>query len=152
MGDFTTALAVLEALRDLGVNLSLDDFGTGYSPLTYLQRLPVNEVKIDKSFVTAMNTSTSATAIIRAVIDLAHTLDLTVVAEGVEDEESRRTLTLLGCDTMQGYLLSHPLTPGELSHWLDHEARRGHPHARADHRPRLQVIPGHTPRRTELHD
>ena len=152
MGDFTTALAVLEALHDLGVNLSLDDFGTGYSPLTYLQRLPVNEVKIDKSFVTAMNTSTSATAIIRAVIDLAHTLDLTVVAEGVEDEEARRTLTRLGCDTMQGYLLSHPLTPGELSHWLDHEARRGHPHARADHRPRLQVIPGHTPRRTELHD
>ena len=151
MGDFTTALAVLEALHDLGVNLSLDDFGTGYSPLTYLQRLPVNEVKIDKSFVTAMNTSTTATAIIRAVIDLAHTLDLTVVAEGVEDEESRRILTVLGCDTMQGYLLSHPLTPRELSHWLDHEARRGHPHARADHRPRLQVIPGHTPGRRELH-
>ena len=118
MGDFDTALSVLRALRELGVRLSVDDFGTGYSSLAYLQRLPVHEVKIDKSFVIPMSVSASATAIVRAVIDLAHTLDLTVVAEGVEDEVSRHALTVMGCETMQGYLLSRPLTLAQLHQWL----------------------------------
>ena len=118
MEDFDTALRVLQALRELGVRLSVDDFGTGYSSLAYLQRLPVHEVKIDKSFVIPMSVSVSATAIVRAVIDLAHTLDLTVVAEGVEDEVSRQALAVMGCDIMQGYLLSRPLTIAQLDEWL----------------------------------
>jgi len=118
MEDFDTAVAVLRSLRELGVRLSVDDFGTGYSSLSYLQRLPVHEVKIDKSFVIPMSVSSSATAIVRAVIDLAHTLDLTVVAEGVEDELSRRALSVMGCDIMQGYLLSRPLDSEGLQHWL----------------------------------
>ena len=118
MEDFDTALEALNALRELGVRLSVDDFGTGYSSLAYLQRLPVHEVKIDKSFVIPMSVSPSAIAIVRAVIDLAHTLGLTVVAEGVEDELSRQALALMGCDIMQGYLLSRPLSVDQLRDWL----------------------------------
>jgi len=120
IGDLSTALTVLHALRDLGVRLSLDDFGIGYSSLTYLQRLPVDEVKIDRSFVTPMNSSPRAAAITRAVIDLGHSLGLTVVAEGVEDEQSKRALAAMGCDTVQGYLLSRPLSPSQLTTWLHH--------------------------------
>jgi len=109
MNDFDTALAALQQLHDLGVRLSVDDFGTGYSSLAYLQRLPVHEVKIDKSFVIPMSVSPSAAAIVRAIVDLAHNLGLSVVAEGVEDERSRQALTMMGCDSMQGYLLSRPL-------------------------------------------
>ncbi len=117
MSDPAAALVVLTQLQQLGVRLSLDDFGTGYSSLVYLQRLPVNEVKIDKSFVMAMNAAPDAAAIVRAVVDLAHTLDLTVVAEGVEDESSRAALTAMGCDTIQGYLLSRPLPADRLPQW-----------------------------------
>jgi len=124
IGDFTTALTVLQSLRDLGVHLSLDDFGIGYSPLTYLQRLPVDEVKIDKSFVMPMMTSPSAAAITRAVVGLGHSLDLRVVAEGVEDEASLRALTVMGCDTIQGFLISRPLAPAQLGDWLDDLPRR----------------------------
>jgi EAL domain-containing protein (putative c-di-GMP-specific phosphodiesterase class I) len=107
----------LHELRALGLRLSVDDFGTGYSSLAYLMQLPVHEVKIDKSFVIAMTRSPDAAAIVRAIIDLSHTLRLTVVAEGVEDERSLAALTQMNCDTAQGYLLSRPISPQCLASW-----------------------------------
>ena len=123
MTDFDTALGALRQLHALGVRLSVDDFGTGYSSLAYLQRLPVHEVKIDKSFVMPMSVSPQAAAIVRAIVDLAHNLGLSVVAEGVEDELSRRSLTTMGCDIMQGYLLSRPLGADQLGDWLDAQSQ-----------------------------
>ena len=116
--DSTAAAGALAQLRGLGVRLSIDDFGTGYSALAYLQRLPIDELKIDKSFVLAMTTDDSARAIVRAIIDLAHTLGLSVVAEGVEDEAARALLAGFGCDLVQGYWLSPPLSPQALPDWL----------------------------------
>ncbi|MEO7744692.1 MAG: sensor domain-containing phosphodiesterase [Actinomycetota bacterium] len=116
--DSAAAARALAQLRELGVRLSIDDFGTGYSALAYLQRLPIDELKIDKSFVLAMTTDDSARAIVRAIIDLAHTLGLSVVAEGVEDEAARALLAGFGCDVLQGYWLSRPLSPQALPAWL----------------------------------
>ncbi len=124
MDDFEHAVSVLDQLAALGVSLSLDDFGTGYSSLAYLQRLPVTEVKIDKSFVMSMSTNTAGSAIVRAVIDLGHTLGLTVVAEGVEDETTKAALFSMACDSMQGYLLSRPLPADQLTDWLGQWTRR----------------------------
>ena len=103
------ALAVLEQLRTMGVGLAIDDFGTGFSSLVQLQRLPVDEIKIDRSFVSAMITSESDAAIVRSTIDLARNLGLTVTAEGVEDQPTRRRLAEMGCDLAQGYELCRPL-------------------------------------------
>ncbi len=119
MTDPEAAAVALSRLRNLGVRLSIDDFGTGYSALSYLQRLPLDELKIDKSFVMAMATDAGARAIVHAIIDLAHTLGLSVVAEGVEDEGTRQLLVGFGCDVMQGYLLSPPLSPPNVATWLE---------------------------------
>ncbi len=102
----------LRAISDLGIRLSVDDFGTGYSSLSYLRRFPFNSVKIDPSFVRELTDQTRSQAIIRAVIDLAHALDLSVVAEGVETAMQRDLLRSLGCDAMQGYLFS-PAVPAD---------------------------------------
>jgi len=118
MADPDTAVRALHQLRDLGVRLSVDDFGTGYSSLNYLQRLPVHEVKIDKSFILPMRRDPGATAIVRSITELAHNLDLTVVAEGVEDDATREQLAEIGCDVIQGYGLSHPMPPDEVGPWL----------------------------------
>jgi diguanylate cyclase (GGDEF)-like protein len=118
MSDPVTALAVLAELHQVGVQLSIDDFGTGYSSLAYLQRLPVHEVKIDKSFVLDLATDDSNVAIVRAIVDLAHNLGLRVVAEGVEDQRSLVILRQLGCHAVQGYLVSRPLPAGILESWL----------------------------------
>ncbi|HEY8283961.1 MAG TPA: EAL domain-containing protein [Chloroflexota bacterium] len=111
---------VLTRLHALGVRLSIDDFGTGYSSLAYLKDLPVQEVKIDKSFVMGMRTAadTKYAAIVRSVIGLAHALDLRVVAEGVEDAETRIILDDLDCDTIQGYHISRAIPASELDQWL----------------------------------
>jgi len=111
---------VLTRLHALGVRLSIDDFGAGYSSLAYLKDLPVQEVKIDKSFVMGMKTEADAkgVAIVRSVIALAHALDLRVVAEGVEDAETRTILDDLDCDTIQGYHVSRAIPPLELDQWL----------------------------------
>jgi len=114
----TLALPALERLHALGVRLSVDDFGTGYSSLSYLRRLPIDEVKIDKSFVLGMSTDPGTKTIARSIIDLAHNLGLRVVAEGVEDELTRHLLTNMNCDFLQGYLVSRPLTEGNLANWL----------------------------------
>jgi diguanylate cyclase (GGDEF)-like protein len=118
MADPFRALAVLKRLHEMGTKLSIDDFGTGYSSLAYLKRLPVDAVKIDKSFVLNMDTDENDAAIVRSTIDLARNLGLTVVAEGVESETIWRTLSGLGCDIAQGNYLTKPLPAGELVDWF----------------------------------
>jgi diguanylate cyclase (GGDEF)-like protein len=118
MADPVRAMDVLGRLRELGLRLSLDDFGTGHSSLAYLKRLPLDEVKIDRSFVVGMTGDENDAVIVRSTIDLARNLGLDVVAEGVEDEETLRGLGDLHCDVAQGFHLSRPLPPDELEHWL----------------------------------
>jgi predicted signal transduction protein with EAL and GGDEF domain len=103
----------------MGVRLSIDDFGTGYSSLAYLQELPVDAIKIDKSFVMAMGTDSGNATIVQSTVDLGHNLGLEVVAEGVEDMEAYNRLAELGCDYAQGYFLSKPLSPDKLTVWLE---------------------------------
>jgi EAL domain-containing protein (putative c-di-GMP-specific phosphodiesterase class I) len=109
---------VLDRLRALGVRLSLDDFGTGRSSLAYLKRLPLDEVKIDRSFVSGMTEDENDAVIVRSTIDLARNLGLSVVAEGVESAEIMAALERLHCDVAQGYHLSRPLPAAELCGWL----------------------------------
>ena len=118
MADPAHALAILSMLQSMGVRLSIDDFGTGYSSLTHLRELPVDEIKIDKSFVIGMQTSDADAAIVRTVIDLAHNLGKQVCAEGVEDEETWLCLKELGCDLAQGYWIARPMAAQALTEWL----------------------------------
>jgi diguanylate cyclase (GGDEF)-like protein len=113
MTDPARAMQVLGELRALGVQLALDDFGTGWSSLTHLQRMPVHEIKIDRSFVAAMATEANSAAIVSSTVDLAHALGLRVVAEGIEDEATWRRLRAVGCDAAQGYHLSRPIPAAE---------------------------------------
>ena len=113
----------LERLHATGVRISVDDFGTGYSSLTYLKRLPVQEIKIDKSFVGDMATNRDGAAIVRSTIDLGHNLGLKVVAEGVEDEQTEALLREYGCDFIQGFHIARPAAAGLLGPWL--RARAG---------------------------
>jgi EAL domain-containing protein (putative c-di-GMP-specific phosphodiesterase class I) len=117
MADPIRAADVVDRLSDLGIGLAIDDFGTGYSSLAYLKRLPVSEIKIDKSFVMAMTSEDNDAVIVRSTVDLGQNLGLTVVAEGVETVEMFDELERLGCDIAQGYLLSRPLPPDELTDW-----------------------------------
>jgi diguanylate cyclase (GGDEF)-like protein len=112
------ALDVLTRLSAMGLRIAIDDFGTGYSSLSYLKKLPVNTIKIDKSFVIGMGRDENDAAIVRTSIDLAHNLKLEVVAEGVENEETLKRLSELGCDTAQGHYISRPLSAEELVLWL----------------------------------
>jgi diguanylate cyclase (GGDEF)-like protein/PAS domain S-box-containing protein len=114
MEDPARSEAVLERLAALGIRLSIDDFGTGHSTLSYLTRLPVHALKIDLSFVRQMKGSVRHAAVVASTVQLAHILGLQVVAEGVEDEETFRTLAHLNCDLAQGYLFSKPLPAGEI--------------------------------------
>jgi diguanylate cyclase (GGDEF)-like protein len=118
MSDPPRALQTLTRLREMGVDVSIDDFGTGYSSLAYLKRLPVDELKIDKSFVANMATDENDAAIVRSTISLAHDLGLSVVAEGVEDQETWNLLIGLGCDVAQGFFVSRPLPAFALGDWL----------------------------------
>jgi diguanylate cyclase (GGDEF)-like protein/PAS domain S-box-containing protein len=118
MADPAHALAILSMLQSMGVRLSVDDFGTGYSSLTHLRELPIDEIKIDKSFVTGMVTSDADAAIVRTVIDLGHNLGKQVCAEGVEDEATWRMLRDMGCDLAQGYWIARPMKAADLMHWL----------------------------------
>ncbi|HSD95658.1 MAG TPA: EAL domain-containing protein [Sulfuricaulis sp.] len=112
------ALEVLTRLSAMGLRIAIDDFGTGYSSLSYLKKLPVNTIKIDKSFVIGMVRDENDAAIVRTSVDLAHNLKLEVVAEGVENEETLNRLGELGCDTAQGNYISRPLSAEELAVWL----------------------------------
>jgi diguanylate cyclase (GGDEF)-like protein len=118
MADPATAVGVLEALRALGVGVSIDDFGSGNASIAYLAKLPVGELKIDRSFVTPMCESSRDEAIVRTTIDLARHLGLHVVAEGIETPDVCERLAEMGCDTGQGYLISRPAPAGELTSWL----------------------------------
>ena len=118
MADPFRAMTVLGRLNEMGVKLSIDDFGTGYSSLAYLKRLPVDAVKIDKSFVMGMAGDGNDGAIVRSTIDLARNLGLNVVAEGVEDKQTWRELRELGCDLAQGYLISKPLPAQQVTAFL----------------------------------
>jgi EAL domain-containing protein (putative c-di-GMP-specific phosphodiesterase class I) len=102
------ARAVLAQLSKLGVRLAVDDFGSGHASLGYLRKLPINVLKIDKSFIQQMTDDAGDAAIVRTAIDLGHNLGLEVVAEGVETEDTQRRLEALGCDTLQGYHLGRP--------------------------------------------
>jgi diguanylate cyclase (GGDEF)-like protein len=118
MDDPNHAIETLDRLHALGIRLAIDDFGTGYSSLTYLKRMPVDELKIDKSFVMGMTESRDDETIVRSTIDLAHNMGLKVVAEGVETEATMQRLADLRCDLAQGFHLSRPLPPDRLEAWL----------------------------------
>jgi diguanylate cyclase (GGDEF)-like protein len=119
MADPKAALYTLQALANLGVKLSIDDFGTGYSSLAYLKNLPVAELKIDKSFVLQMAEDPQDRKIVQSVIDLAHNLDLQVVAEGIENQQSLDMLIGMGCDYGQGYFIARPMPLADLPPWVD---------------------------------
>ena len=110
---------MLQRLSDIGVALSIDDFGTGYSSLEYLKRLPVDVLKIDKSFVLNMSDDAADAMIVRSTIDLARNLGLRVVAEGVEDQTAYDMLRVLGCHVGQGFLMSRPVPAEEVEALLD---------------------------------
>jgi diguanylate cyclase (GGDEF)-like protein/PAS domain S-box-containing protein len=118
MGDVAENVEKLRAVRDLGADVAIDDFGTGYSSLAYLAKLPVGSLKIDRSFIITMLRDRSAMTLVSTIISLAHSLDLKVVAEGVEAEEQAVTLLRLGCDEMQGYLFSKPLPADQVAKLL----------------------------------
>jgi len=118
MSDMSRSTRVLDDLAGVGARLSIDDFGTGYSSLAYLQQLPVDEIKIDKSFVFALVTRPDDAMIVRSVIELGHNLGLQVVAEGVEHGPVLDRLREMGCDRVQGYYLSRPLPEPQLREFL----------------------------------
>jgi diguanylate cyclase (GGDEF)-like protein len=118
MIDLPQTQAILRRLRDMGIRIAIDDFGTGHSSLAYLKRLPVDQIKIDRSFVKDMVVDETDRVIVRTMIELAHSLGLRVVGEGVEDDATQHLLAKLGCDEAQGFLISRPLPGHELSQWL----------------------------------
>jgi diguanylate cyclase (GGDEF)-like protein len=121
--DPALALRVLDALAALGVNLSIDDFGTGYSSLSHLARMPVHEMKIDRSFVSGLESDAEFAAVVRSAIDMGHSLGLKVVAEGIETEAAAIRLRDFGCDIAQGYLYAKPMPRAEFESWLEGRAR-----------------------------
>jgi diguanylate cyclase len=124
MADPSRARQILAALHERGVRVAVDDYGTGYSSLAYLRDLAVHELKLDRGFISNVWVDDRASAIVRSTVDLAHSLGLSLVAEGVEDEKSARLLEMFGCDVAQGYHYSRPLPPEELEDWV-----RLHSHA-----------------------
>jgi EAL domain-containing protein (putative c-di-GMP-specific phosphodiesterase class I) len=123
--DWDRAVATLEALRATGIRIAIDDFGTGYSSLSYLRRLPFDKLKLDHTFTTDATRSEEGAAIARAIVAMAKTLRLTVVAEGIETQQQIDTLSAMGCTTMQGYLLSRPLAADAMSELLRRHVDEG---------------------------
>ena len=116
--DIERALHTMTVLSNLGVKLSIDDFGMGFSSLQYLRRLPVSELKIDKSFIMDMIVDENDAIVVRSTINLAHNLGMSVVAEGVESQEIHDMLQILGCDMAQGYHIAYPMPAKKLMVWL----------------------------------
>ncbi len=125
MADPERAMGVLFRLREMGVRIAIDDFGTGYSSLSYLKRLPVDEIKIDRSFIRDMATDDDDMAIVRSTIALGHDLGLSVVAEGMEDGATWDLLADVGCDIAQGYFVARPMAAQQLVAWLHSPTRAG---------------------------
>jgi len=119
MADPDRAMEILSSLSIMGVRLSIDDFGVGHSSLTYLKKLPVHEIKIDKSFVLNMAEDPDDVMIVRSIIDLGHNQSLKVVAEGVQSQQTLDQLRELGCDAVQGYFISRPIPANELTQWVN---------------------------------
>jgi diguanylate cyclase (GGDEF)-like protein len=117
MENVNHAISVLECIRDIGVRISMDDFGTGHSSLAQLKNIPLHELKIDKSFIMPMREDEQNAAIVRTTIELAHSMGLEVVAEGVENEDTLRQLSEAGCEQAQGYFMSKPVSPEDLIQW-----------------------------------
>ena len=118
MADPRHVIDVLRRLRATGVNVAIDDFGTGYSSLACLANLPVDTLKIDRSFVSGLLAGKRRAAIVQSTVDLAHVLALRVVAEGVEDEATWHALAEHGCDAAQGYYIARPLPAGDIEDWF----------------------------------
>jgi EAL domain-containing protein (putative c-di-GMP-specific phosphodiesterase class I) len=118
MADPERTLGILQRLHDMGIRLTIDDFGTGYSSLAYLKRLPVDEIKIDRSFVTEMASDDNDAAIVRSIINLAHDLGLEVTGEGVEDSTTWKLLVALGCDAIQGAYLGLAMPAEDVEGWI----------------------------------
>jgi EAL domain-containing protein (putative c-di-GMP-specific phosphodiesterase class I) len=127
MRDPDRALRILQGIRALGITLSIDDYGTGYSSLSYLQKLSVDRLKIDKSFVSGLLTNERDHLIVKSTIDLAHALNLEVIAEGIETVQQAAILQRLGCDYAQGYLYSRPIAMEKVAGWFK---ERGEFHSR----------------------
>ncbi len=123
MEDADSGTTMLRQLRDLEIQLSIDDFGTGYSSLSYLHRFPVNTLKIDRSFVSRMGANGENSEIVRAILGLAHSLELDVVAEGIETSEQLDLLRRFGCDFGQGYFFSKPLDKEAATRLLTHPVK-----------------------------
>ena len=121
------AITVMQEIQKMGVHISLDDFGTGYSSLAYLQRFPINTLKIDQTFVREMINSESGENMVRSILSIANNLNLSVIAEGVETVQQKEILTKLNCDTLQGYLLSRPLDEAAMKAFLDRQENGGIP-------------------------
>ncbi len=119
MEDPEQAITIMQRIVDLGMNVSIDNFGTGYSSLAYLKTLPVQEIKIDQSFVGEMENNTNDLAIVKSMVDLGHNLGLNVLAEGVSSSFSYKKLTEIGCDFLQGAIINQPVPAGELLLWLE---------------------------------
>jgi len=118
MTDIEDNIRKLQALRGAGLEISIDDFGTGYSSLSYIAKLPIDSLKVDRSFINHMTENTDSMSIVSAIITLAHALHFKVIAEGVETEEQAKLLTLLRCNEMQGFLFSKPLSAAEMTDML----------------------------------
>jgi diguanylate cyclase (GGDEF)-like protein len=127
MHDPQRASEILSDVSAMGVTIAIDDFGTGYSSLGWLRQLPIDELKIDRSFVSAMTSSHEGMVIVESTVQLASNLDIRVVAEGVEDEVVAKVLAGLGCDMFQGFLMTRPLPADELSAWLARQRPRRRP-------------------------
>ena len=125
MEDSASALATLRALRATGLRLALDDFGTGFSSMSYLQRMPLNTIKIDKSFVKGLPLDNDSVSIVRAIISMAKSLGLEVTAEGVETAEQARMLTDMKCEILQGWHIGRPVSAAEISSLLTRRPRPG---------------------------
>jgi EAL domain-containing protein (putative c-di-GMP-specific phosphodiesterase class I) len=115
MQDPDHAIRVMRALCDAGMRIAIDDFGTGYSSLAYLTRFPVGALKIDRSFVKGMSSDKGHATIVRTIVEMAHTLGFTVIAEGVETEEQASSLRQLRCEYAQGFLFARPVPAAELA-------------------------------------
>ena len=128
-------IAAMHELKSAGIQLSLDDFGTGYSSLSYLKNLPLNKLKLDQSFVSALARESTNEAISRAIIGLAHSLNLQVIAEGVETFDQLELLRSLQCDEVQGYLFSRPMPAEDMTRLMNEETSGG------NHQSMLETAP-----------
>ena len=133
MRDAEAAVGRLQSLKELGIRLSIDDFGTGYSSLAYLQRFPVDEVKVDRSFVSSMAESSESAAIIHTLVELSNTLGLVALAEGIETPQQLESLRREGCHRGQGYFLGRPSSPQAIEEMLSAGVPRLEPYATPPH-------------------